>query len=128
MFYKFINKDSKEVQVYFGDDEKFAEENGFVHKGDVEQVYHSGSYYPLGEVPEDVLKKEKRFHREAIFDEIKWKIDRYREEQDLGIKTTDSEEEYRSYLEYRQYLRDLPQMQGFPNINIKTYEQYKEIK
>ena len=37
-----------------------------------------------------------------------------------------TEEKLAQYKAYRQYLRDLPEQAGFPNVEIMTFEQYVE--
>ena len=50
------------------------------------------------------------------------KVARYRDEVELGLETTDDKTKLTNY---RQYLRDIPNEDGFPyNTTIKTYEEF----
>ena len=42
------------------------------------------------------------------------------------IETTDSAETYRNYLLYLQYLRDIPQSEDFPDVEVLTFDEWKE--
>lgn len=55
------------------------------------------------------LKSFIREDRNALLDGIQWRVDRYKEQTELGIDTTDSAEMYMAILQYKQYLRDYPQ-------------------
>ena len=48
------------------------------------------------------------------------KVARYIDELELGLETTD---DLTKLTNYRQYLRDIPNEDGFPYITIKTYEE-----
>lgn len=54
------------------------------------------------------------------------KVERYETQKAAGIETTDSAETYRNYLLYLQYLRDVPQSVNFPNIEVLTFDKWKE--
>lgn len=56
-----------------------------------------------------------------------------RSERDIMLKATDvymlidfpiSDEERELYKQYRQYLRDLPESEGFPDVDVLTFEQW----
>ena len=49
------------------------------------------------------------------------KVARYIDELELGLETTD---DLTKLTNYRQYLRDIPNEEGFPYIKIKTYEEF----
>ena len=55
------------------------------------------------------------------------KVERYETQKAAGIETTDSAETYRNYLLYLQYLRDIPQQLEFPNVEVLTFDKWKEI-
>ena len=55
------------------------------------------------------LKSFVREERNALLEDIQWRVDRYKEQTELGINTTDSTETYMLILQYKQYLRDYPQ-------------------
>lgn len=52
------------------------------------------------------------------------RCDRYEKQKAIGLDTTESEDTYRSYLLYLQYLRDVPQQLEFPNIEVLTFENW----
>ena len=54
------------------------------------------------------------------------KVERYETQKVIGLDTTESEDTYRSYLLYLQYLRDIPQQLEFPNIEVLTFDEWKE--
>ena len=54
------------------------------------------------------------------------RCDRYEKQKAIGLDTTESEDTYRNYLLYLQYLRDIPQQLEFPNIEVLTFDKWKE--
>ena len=54
------------------------------------------------------------------------RCDRYEKQKAIGLDTTESEDTYRNYLLYLQYLRDIPQQLEFPNIEVLTFDEWKE--
>ena len=54
------------------------------------------------------------------------RCDRYEKQKAIGLDTTESEDTYRNYLLYWQYLRDVPQLENFPNIEVLTFDKWKE--
>ena len=71
-------------------------------------------YKELGKEPEphvpteDELKAQVRAVRDKYMQTTQNRIDRYRNQKELGIETTDTEEVFKQLLEYTQYLRDYP--------------------
>ena len=64
---------------------------------------------PKPHVPtEDELKAQVRAVRDNYMQTTQNRIDRYRNQKELGIETTDTEEVFKQLLEYTQYLRDYP--------------------
>ena len=64
---------------------------------------------PEPHVPtEDELKAQVRSVRDKYMQTTQNRIDRYRNQKELGIETTDAEEVFKQLLEYTQYLRDYP--------------------
>ena len=55
------------------------------------------------------------------------KVERYETQKAIGLDTTESEDTYRNYLLYLQYLRDIPQQLEFPNVEVLTFDKWKEI-
>ena len=62
-----------------------------------------------------------RKERDSFLDYTDKKVTRYRDEVELGIPPTD---DLVKLTNYRQYLRDIPNEEGFPYITIKTYEEF----
>ena len=54
------------------------------------------------------------------------KVERYETQKAIGLDTTESEDTYRNYLLYLQYLRDVPQSADFPNIEVLTFDEWIE--
>lgn len=52
------------------------------------------------------------------------KVERYETQKNAGIEATDSAETYKNYLLYLQYLRDIPQSENFPNIEVLTFDKW----
>lgn len=62
---------------------------------------------PKPHVPIDYeLKAQVRTVRDKYMQTTQNRIDRYRNQKELGIKTTDTEEVFKQLLKYTQYLRD----------------------
>lgn len=120
LFYKITDKEKNEVQVYFGGREDFAAENGFI-PGDVEQCRTSGRWYLKGKMPIEEKAADMRLKRDEILSSYDWRIERYKEQKSIGVETTDPDDVFLSLLEYRQYLRDLPNNPSFPYIEIKEF-------
>lgn len=55
-----------------------------------------------------------RSERDRRLAAVEWRVDRYRDQREQGIVTSDTEEQYKAVLEYMQTLRDLPSQEGFP--------------
>ena len=54
------------------------------------------------------------------------RCDRYEKQKAIGLDTTESEDTYRNYLLYLQYLRDIPQSEDFPDVEVLTFDKWKE--
>ena len=71
-------------------------------------------FFVIGDEPkpyvptEDELKAQIRAVRDKYMQTTQNRIDRYRNQKELGIETTDTEEAFKRLLEYTQYLRDYP--------------------
>lgn len=124
LFYKILDEKTSHVQVYFGGRSDFAAENGFV-PGDVEQCRTSGRWYLKGKMPAEEKAADLRETRDFMLSSLDWRFDRYREQKILGIETTDSEQDFIDLLQYKQYLRDITKDPTFPDIQIKTFEEFK---
>jgi len=73
-----------------------------------------------------MTKEEARFIRDMYLHDIQWRVSRYDSQVKLGITPNDSEEVYMSILGYMQYLRDIPQEPSFPDVEIKTFEEWSK--
>lgn len=71
----------------------------------------------INEPTDDMLKQLKRTERDYLLRQT----DKYMIS-DFPI----TEEEKERYKAYRQYLRDIPEQQNFPNMEIKTFEEYNQ--
>ena len=54
------------------------------------------------------------------------RCDRYEKQKAIGLDTTESEDTYRNYLLYLQYLRDIPQSEDFPDVEVLTFDEWIE--
>lgn len=72
-------------------------------------------------VSKEVIELNKRLERDNLINNFSWRIDRNSQELELGLETTDNRIEL---LKYMQYLRDIPEEEGFPYIEIKTYDEF----
>ena len=80
---------------------------------------------PYVPTPEERANLVRRM-RDNLIENIKWRIERYKTQQDLGLETSDDPETYMQILRYIQYLRDIPAQNDFPNIELLTFEQWQE--
>lgn len=74
-------------------------------------------------VPKEVVESNKRLERDNLINNFSWRLDRNSQELELSLDTTDDRIEL---LEYMQYLRDVPNEDGFPYNAIKTYDEFLE--
>lgn len=85
--------------------------------------------YEIKEIPApsiDELKEQVRDVRDSYINDIEWRVSRYRDQHEISIETTDSEEEYMLILHYMQYLRDYPESsETWYEQNPLTYEEWK---
>ena len=76
-------------------------------------------FFVIGDEPkpyvptDDELKAQVRAVRDKYMQTTQNRIDRYRNQKELGIETTDTEEVFKQLLEYTQYLRDYPSGENF---------------
>ena len=76
-------------------------------------------------VPKEVVESNKRLERDKVINNFSWRLDRNSQELELGLETTDNRIEL---LKYMQYLRDIPNEDGFPNNAIKSYDEFLELQ
>lgn len=110
---KIINNETKEVILGVGCDDEYYEHIGMT-KMDVERAYN-GHWYVVGYAPAqpeptvDQKKMMVRRTRDIYIYSIEWRVSRYRDQIEMQIETTDTEETYHKILQYMQYLRDYPE-------------------
>lgn len=107
---------------------KFANWNN-ANSGNLISVSLGGGQYSLeeyktSEKTTEQLAQEKRAERDNTINSILWRVERYNQQKQLDISTTDTEEEYLNILKYIQYLRDIPLSNDFPNTIILTYDDW----
>lgn len=109
---------------------KFANWNN-ANGGNLISVSLGDGTYRLEEYKEpektiEELKSEKRTERDNLINSILWRVERYNQQKQLGIETTDSESEYIAILQYIQYLRDVPEQAGFPSVKLLSFEDWNK--
>lgn len=75
---------------------------------DPEMVWNGTDWELPQSVVIDRKKKQVRDVRDNYIDDIEWRVDRYKDQREMGMETTDDEVEYHKVLAYMQYLRDYP--------------------
>lgn len=127
MYAKIINEEKKQCEVGIGTNTAFYESIGMTDM-DVEQGY-DGAWYVKGYAPSkpiEELKSEKRTERDNLINSILWRVERYNQQKQLEIETTDSESQYIAILQYIQYLRDVPAQPDFPSVELLSFEDWNK--
>ena len=125
-----INEQTKQCEVGIGTNAEFYRSVGMTEM-EVEQAY-DGAWYVKGyapEKPEPTIEEKSnqvRSIRSQYMSDTLARCDRYEKQKAIGLDTTESEDTYRNYLLYLQYLRDVPQSADFPNIEVLTFDEWKE--
>ena len=92
-------------------------------------VDHRPEYFSLEKIPEPTVEEKsnqvKSIRNQYLSDTLA-RCDRYEKQKAAGIETTDSEETYKNYLIYLQYLRDVPQNKDFPDVEVLTFEAWSD--
>lgn len=87
-------------------------------------------FFVIGDEPkpyiptEDELKAQVRAVRDKYMQTTQNRIDRYRNQKELGIETTDTEEAFKRLLEYTQYLRDYPSGENWWSKNPMVFDEW----
>ena len=87
-------------------------------------------FFVIGDEPkpyvptDDELKAQVRTVRDNYMQITQNRIDRYRNQKELGIETTDTEEVFKRLLEYTQYLRDYPNGENWWVKNPMVFDEY----
>ena len=99
---------------------------------DVTLVQVDGEFLP--DTDEKVIKQQNikksnqvRSIRSQYMSDTLSRCDRYEKQKAIGLDTTESEDTYRNYLLYLQYLRDIPQQLEFPNIEVLTFDEWLNL-
>ena len=128
---RIVNEETKACEVGTGTNTAFYQSIG-MSEMEVEQAW-DGSWYLKGycpEKPEPTIEEKSnqvRSIRSQYMSDTLARCDRYEKQKAIGLDTTESEDTYRNYLLYLQYLRDVPQQLEFPNVEVLTYDKWKEI-
>lgn len=87
-------------------------------------------FFVIGDEPkpytptDDELKAQARDVRDNYMQTTQNRIDRYRNQKELGIETTDTEEAFKRLLEYTQYLRDYPNGENWWSKNPMVFDEW----
>ena len=87
-------------------------------------------FFVIGDEPkpytptDDELKAQVRDVRDNYMQITQNRIDRYRNQKELGIETTDTEEAFKRLLEYTQYLRDYPNGENWWSENPMVFNEW----
>ena len=76
------------------------------------------------EPTDEELQSRARQVRNSYMESTQNRIDRYRNQKELGIETTDTEEVFKLLLEYTQYLRDYPNGKKWWNKNPMVFDEW----
>lgn len=124
---KITNEETKQCQVGTGTNTNFYKSIGMIEM-EVEQAY-DGNWYVKGYAPSkptERLAQEKRTERDNLINSILWRVERYNQQKQLEIETTDSESQYIAILQYIQYLRDVPAQPDFPSVELLSFEDWNK--
>ena len=92
-------------------------------------VDHRPEYFSLEKIPEPTVEEKsnqvKSIRNQYLSDTLA-RCDRYEKQKAIGLDTTESEDTYRNYLLYLQYLRDVPQNKDFPDVEVLTFEAWSD--
>lgn len=108
----YTNKEYADLAVFCNENNSHIED-----KGEYLEAVENEPYIPTEEEKAANVRRQ----RDQYIDDIKWRVERYNSQKDLGIETTDSTEAYLLVLRYMQYLRDIPEQQEFPDVEVKTF-------
>lgn len=69
-------------------------------------------------------ERDVRELRDSLITSIDWRIQRYQEQAEMDYPTTDDVLTYKGMLFYKQYLRNIPESIGFPDVEVLTFEKW----
>ena len=114
--------------------DEYAKMAEFCHENNLEILDKRPEYFeivepkkPTQEELDEQNANRVRSIRSEYMVEILNKVERYETQKASEIETTDSAETYRNYLLYLQYLRDVPQSADFPNAEVLTFDEWKNV-
>ena len=88
-----------------------------------------GGIYEIVETPEDVTQQQTTkivSQRNTLLTKFDWIVTRHLEEKMTGKDQTLSEEQFIEFLNYRQELRDITKLEGFPFISLPETPNFLE--
>ena len=95
-----------------------AEKDGFKIKWSGSEWIYEGIQTEKEEQREKTQEEKAadvRAERDRRIDAIRWRIERYQTQDEAGLETNDTAEQYKAILLYVQALRDVPEQAGFPD-------------
>ena len=75
-------------------------------------------------ISDEEIAATKRGERDSKLNSVTWRLERFQEQKQLGIDPDDSEDTYKQLLEYRQYLRNIPESEGFPYVDVLSFDEW----
>ena len=88
-----------------------------------------GGIYEAVETPEDITQQQTTkivSHRNGLLTKSDWVVTRHLEEKMTGKDHTLSEEQFVEFLNYRQELRDITELENFPFISLPETPKFLE--
>ena len=88
-----------------------------------------GGIYEIVETPEDVTQQQTAkivSQRNGLLNKYDWVVTRHLEEKMTGKDRTLSEEQFVEFLNYRQELRDITELEDFPFISLPQQPSFLE--
>lgn len=118
---KITNENTKQVEIGYVQNEAFYLERGFTEQ-EVEQAYN-GAWYIKGYAPEKPVKQKQAEVRSVRNDYLKQYVDDRAKSPFMWEEVP--EEEKALIGEYRKYLRNYPETEGWYEHNPLTFEEWK---
>lgn len=92
----------------------------------VEKTFRRYEIQAMPEPTEEEKQAAVRAIRDNYIRDIEWRVSRYRDQAEMQIETTDTEETYHKILQYMQYLRDYPESSAtWYEQNPMTFEEWQ---
>ena len=113
----YTNKEYADLAVYCNENGKVIED-----KGDYLEAVNPP------EPSDEENKAQVRAVRDNYMQITQNRIDRYRNQKELGIETTDTEEVFKRLLEYTQYLRDYPNGENWWLLSPLVFGEFVSLK